>query len=207
MFLTFEGGEGCGKTTQITRLIDFLQSKGIEVVRTREPGGSEGGEIIRELLVKGDVNRWDNITEALLLFAGRRDHVERLIKPALAEGKWVISDRFADSSYAYQLYGYKNENIDKVGLDTLYDFTLKDFKTDLTLILDLPVEVGIERKKLQGDEFARFERKGTEFHNNLRQGYLKIAQENPDRCKVIDATKSLDEVFDAIIEQIEPWLK
>ncbi len=206
MFITFEGFEGAGKTTQIKKLVDFLQQQGKKVLVTREPGGSVGGEAIRELLLNGDVDKWDNITEVLLFFAARRDHVEKVIKPALKRGEWVISDRFADSTVVYQLYGYKADNITKKDLDMVYDFTLKDFVPDLTLIFDIPVDVGINRKKAQIDGFNRYEKMNVEFHNNLRQGFLKVAQDEATRCKVINAHQDVEAVFNDMIELIKPCL-
>ncbi len=205
MFITFEGGEGSGKTTQIRKLTEFIENKGNKVVITREPGGSVGGEVIRELLVKERDDEWDNITEVLLYYAARRDHVEKLIKPAIAEGSWVISDRFADSTVAYQLYGFKNDNITIEELNNIYNFTLKGFKPDLTFIFDIDPEVGIARKYAQ-NEVQKYEKKGMEFHNNLRHGYIEIVKNNPDRCKLINANQSVDEIFSDILKHLEPWI-
>ena len=190
-FINFEGGEGAGKSTQIQLLADYLQAEGKQVLLTREPGGSDGAEAVRTLLVTGDVNRWDGITEAMLVFASRRDHYERVIKPALSSGVYVLCDRFADSSYAYQGAGH---GVDKSILDSLYSMACGDFRPDLTLILDMPVNVGIERACSRGGDEQRFENMETDFHERVRQGFLKIAQMNPDRCVVINAEQPVGSI-------------
>ena len=191
-FITLEGGEGAGKTTQISRLKDLLVDRDIDVLTTREPGGSEGAEQIRNLLVNGDPGRWDSMTETLLHFAARRDHVEKVVKPALAAGTWIISDRFADSTMAYQGYGHG------LGLETIsriYEVVLADFKPDLTIILDLDVEAGLGRALSRSGGEDRYERMEIDFHRKLRQGFLDIAHNNPDRCALIDASGDADSVF------------
>jgi dTMP kinase len=195
LFITLEGGEGTGKSTQIRRLSELLRGKGHDVVTTREPGGTPEAEKIRDLLVQRDGGSWTPMAEALLLFAGRVMHVDTLIKPSIALGKIVISDRFADSTRAYQSYGhgYPLETIER--LNTL---ALGDFKPDLTFILDMPVEDGLARagRRLanSGSSEDKFERLGLEFHERMRQGYLAIAESDPDRCIVINASRSLDEI-------------
>ena len=141
-FITLEGGEGTGKTTQAKRLAATLEKRGIETVVTREPGGSPGAEQIRRLLVEGEPGRWDPLTETLLLFAARADHIARTIKPALASGKWVISDRFTDSTYAYQGAG---RGMDRETIRRIETISVADFRPNLTLILDLPAAIGLER--------------------------------------------------------------
>ena len=141
-FITFEGGEGAGKTTHVKRLADALTTAGIDVRTTREPGGAPGAEEIRDLLVTGETGRWDATSEALLHFAARRAHVEAMVRPALAAGRWVVCDRFADSTMAYQGYGH---GLGRDAVETLYRVVLDDFAPDLTLILDVPVAVGLER--------------------------------------------------------------
>ena len=183
-FISFEGGEGAGKSTQIQLLADYLQAEGKKVLITREPGGSDGAESIRTLLVTGDVNRWDGITEAMLVFAGRRDHYERVIKPALQSETYVLCDRFADSSYAYQGAG---QGVDRLVLDQLYTMACENFRPDLTLILDMPVSVSIERAIARGGDEQRFENMERDFHERVRQEFLKIASAHPERCVVIDA--------------------
>ncbi len=203
LFISFEGGEGSGKTTQIRRLEEWFHRHNRDVVVTREPGGSPGAEEIRNLLLTGDPGRWDAVTEALLMFASRRDHVERTIRPALAGGKVVLSDRFADSSVAYQGFGHG------LGADyirNLWHIAIGDFKPDLTLIFDLPVDIGLERA---GARFAnvsaaedRFERMGTAFHQRLRDGFLEIAREDSKRCKIIDANGDIDQVTERMIATV-----
>jgi len=182
--ITFEGGEGAGKSTQVDLLLAALGHAGITATRTREPGGSEGAEAIRRLLLDGATERWDAVGEALLLYAARRDHVVRLIQPALDRGVWVICDRFADSTLAYQGYGRGLPLADLLALHTL---ALGDFAPDLTLILDLPVAEGLARAARRSGNADRFERLDAAFHERLRQGFLQIAADNPERCLVIDA--------------------
>ena len=141
-FITLEGGEGAGKSTQIARLKAWLEGRGKTVVATREPGGSAGAEMIRKLLVEGPAERWDGQTEALLHFAARREHLRTTVWPALASGAWVVSDRFADSTRAYQGYGH---GLDLATIERLYEVAVGDFRPDLTLILDLPIETGLPR--------------------------------------------------------------
>jgi len=195
-FITFEGGEGAGKSTQIRRLAARLAEGGVEVVVTREPGGSPGAETIRELLVNGDADRWSPTTEALLMYAARRDHLERTVRPALDRGATVLSDRFADSTRAYQGAGGK---LSTEAITQLERFALEpsDWPV-LTLILDLPVAEGLKRAGARGGGEARFESKGLEFHERLRAGFLAIAQREPERCAVIDAAGDIDAVAAAI---------
>ncbi len=182
--ITFEGGEGAGKSTQVDLLLAALGHAGITAARTREPGGSEGAEAIRRLLLDGATERWDAVGEALLLYAARRDHVVRLIQPALDRGVWVICDRFADSTLAYQGYG---RGLPLADLRALHTLALGDFAPDLTLILDLPVAEGLARAARRSGNADRFERLDAAFHEQLRQGFLQIAADNPERCLVIDA--------------------
>jgi dTMP kinase len=190
-FITLEGGEGTGKSTQIRRLAERLRDRGLEVVTTREPGGSQGAEEIRKLLVEGAVGRWTPLTEALLLFAARSDHLARTINPARARGAWVISDRFADSTRAYQSGA---QGVGREAVRTLRDMVVGDDGPDLTLILDLPVEEGLRRALARGGDETRYERMGLAFHHALRAAYLEIAAEEPKRCMVIDATGTESDV-------------
>ena len=194
-FITLEGGDGSGKSTQILRLAAALEARGIATVATREPGGSPGAEEIRNLVLTGDPGRWDALTETLLMFAARADHVAKTIRPALAQKKWVISDRFTDSTYAYQGAGggLARETIRR--METL---VLHDFRPDLTFILDLPVAAGMARTHGREHAETRFEKKGGEFHERLRQAYLAIARRDPARCVVIDAAQDEDAVAAAI---------
>ena len=202
-FITLEGGEGAGKSTQARRLAERLTARGHPVVVTREPGGSEGAEKIRELLVTGAADRWSPMTETLLVYAARRDHVERTIAPALAAGDWVVSDRFADSTRAYQGAG---GGVSGSLIQALERHVLGETRPDLTLILDLPVEAGLARIAGRTHAETRFEAKGGAFHQRLREGFLAIARVESDRCAVIDATQGLDAVEAAIWAAVEARL-
>lgn len=198
-FVTFEGGEGGGKSTNLKLLADALEDIGVRVVRTREPGGSPGAEEVRRLLVEGAVDRWDPVSEALLHYAARRDHVERLIRPALARGDWVLSDRFADSTMAYQGYGHA---LGRETVEALHALTIGDLTPDLTVILDLPAGVGLSRAGSRDHDETRYERMADGFHERLRAGFLDIAKREPRRCAVIDAAQSLDAVQTAIRDAV-----
>jgi dTMP kinase len=194
-FVTFEGGEGAGKTTQIRRLVERLQKAGIDAIATREPGGSPGAEAIRVSLVSGATARWDPVTEAMLMLAARRDHWLTTIAPALSQGRWVLSDRFHDSTVAYQGHG---RGVPLADIEALRRLAIGDARPDLTLILDLAVEQGltrararIQRQKLAED---RFERMDLAFHERLRAGFHTIAKAEPDRCVMIDAGADIDAV-------------
>lgn len=202
-FITFEGGEGAGKSTQLKLLAEALERAGIEVVTTREPGGSPGAEAIRGLLVTGAVDRWDAHTEALLHTAARRDHLARTVWPALKRGAWVICDRFADSTLAYQGYGH---GLPKDFITSLTRLAIGEFKPDLTLILDLPVEEGLKRAGGRGGAEDRYERMGEAFHERLRQGFLEIARQDADRCAVVNAAASLDDVHQSILRAVKSRL-
>jgi dTMP kinase len=190
-FITLEGGEGAGKSTQARLLSSALNARGLANIVTREPGGSPGAEDIRKLLVEGEPGRWSALTETLLLFAARTDHIERTIKPALDGGRWVICDRFTDSTYAYQgvARGLARETVRRIEA-----VSIGDFKPDLTLILDLPVEEGLKRAGARGAHEDRFEKFDYRFHDALRQAFLDLARRSPERCVVIDASGSVDEV-------------
>lgn len=194
-FITLEGGEGAGKSTQVARLAGWLRSRGHEVVATREPGGSPGAEMIRKLLVEGPAERWDGTTEALLHFAARRDHLRQTVWPALTRGAWVISDRFADSTRAYQGYGHR---LDLGTLERLYEAAVGDFRPDLTLILDLPVDAGLARAGARRGVETRYESLPREFHERVRDGFLRIAKAEPKRCAIVDASSDVETVAAAI---------
>lgn len=197
-FISIEGGEGAGKSTQVRLLVEALDRAGIPIRATREPGGSPGGEAIRRLLLEGESERWDAISEALLLVAARRDHVARVIAPSLAQGVWVVSDRFADSTLGYQGYG-KGAALDQ--LATLHRFALGDFTPDLTLILDLPVEIGLARAAIRS-KADRFESLDRDFHERLRRGFREIAATNPARCVLIDASTNPQRVHHAVLAAV-----
>ena len=192
VFITLEGGEGAGKTTLARRLADGLALMGQPVLRTREPGGAPGAEALRGLMLSGDI-AWDPVAEAMLMFAARREHVAKTIEPALSAGAWVICDRFADSTLAYQCHGH--------GLDTaiwraLRDIALPDFVPDLTLVLDLPAEAGMARALSRGAP-DRFEQLGTAFHTRVREAFRALAATEPDRCVLLDASQPPELLYGA----------
>jgi dTMP kinase len=192
--VTFEGGEGAGKSTQIERLAATLRGAGLDPLVTREPGGTPGAEQIRELLVEGPPERWLPLGETLLLLAARYDHVVRRIAPALADGRWVLCDRFMDSTRVYQgLAGAVGEAV----IDRLHATVLGDLRPDLTVILDVPVATGLRRRQ-DAAGGQRYERMSNAFHEQVRAGFLALARAQPERCVVVDATRPLDTVADDI---------
>ena len=205
-FITFEGGEGTGKSTQVAMLALRLESNGLGVQLTREPGGSPGAEIIRHVLLSGAAKPLGPEVEAMLFAAARDDHVRCTIIPALRSGKWVVCDRFADSTRVYQ--GILGQ-VDHKLINVLERVSVGELSPDLTVILDLPVQLGLERAKLRrGNEQAdRFEGEGAEFHEKLRDAYLAIAAREPDRCVVIDASASKEAVADAIWQAVQSRLQ
>ena len=202
-FITLEGGEGAGKSTQIARLKSWLEGRGHRVTTTREPGGSPGAEMIRKLLVEGPVERWDGTTEALLHFAARRAHLRSTVWPALKRGEWVVSDRFADSTLAYQGHGH---GIDARIFEQLYEVAAGSFRPDLTIILDLPIEIGLKRAAERRGTETRYESLPHDFHARVRRGFLEIAAREPKRCVVIDATGTVDAVAGAIADAVRDRL-
>lgn len=198
-FITLEGGEGAGKSTQIRLLAEALRERGIEVLTTREPGGSPGAEAIRDLLVNGEPGRWQPLTEAMLVNAARHEHLTRTVLPALSAGTWVVCDRFADSTLAYQGYGL---GVHRDALVALHRLAVAETMPDLTLILDIDPEAGIARTASRRGGEDRYERMGTEFHRRLRQGFLDIAAGEPDRCAVIDAAQPVETVQAAILAEV-----
>ena len=194
-FITLEGGEGAGKSTQIALLAEALTAAGVSVRTTREPGGTPAAEQIRELLVTGAADRWDAMTEALLHFAARREHLRGVVRPSLEAGQWVLSDRFADSTMAYQGYGH---GLGRPAIERLYALAVGDFAPDLTLILDVPVALGLERAQARRDGEDRYEGMGAAFHQRLRQGFRDIAEREPGRCALIDASGEVAAVQAAI---------
>lgn len=201
-FITFEGGEGAGKSTQPSLLAEKLAGNGITAVQTREPGGAQQAEILRNLLITGEVDRWSSKAETLLNYAARDDHLCKTIRPALSNGYWVICDRFSDSTRAYQgmAGGVSREMIDAV-----HNEIVGETEPDLTVILDLPAEFGLKRAIDRGDA-NRFENKGLEFHEKLRQSFHAIAEEFPKRCVLIDASGSIEEVSRKVWNSVETQL-
>jgi dTMP kinase len=197
-FITLEGGEGAGKSTQVPLLIAALEGAGIAALATREPGGSPEAEAIRRLLLEGEGERWDAASETLLLIAARRDHVTKLIEPALARGIWVVSDRFADSTLAYQGHG---RGVPPWDIAMLHRFALGTFIPDLTFILDLPVEIGLARAAARATA-DRFERLDNAFHERMREGFREIAAAEPARCVLIDAAAEPEIVHRSILAAI-----
>jgi dTMP kinase len=195
LFITFEGGEGAGKSTQVSLLAKRLADLGIATLTTREPGGAPGAEDIRNLLVNGDTDRWTPLSEALLNYAARAEHLDKTILPALDGGTCVVCDRFYDSTTAYQGYGH---GMDLTTLDNIRQAVLGDFKPDLTIMLDLPLELGLERAVARGGGEDRYERMGHEFHERLAQGFRTIAAHEPDRCIIIEATADIETIAETI---------
>ncbi len=201
-FITFEGGEGSGKSTQIRLLAKALEEQGQSVITTREPGGSDGAEEIRRLLVTGATDRWDDLTETLLFFAARRNHLATRIWPAMKEGKVVLCDRFADSTMAYQGYGYGDNPKQQELIQLLYQKTVGDFKPDLTVLLDIPVEEGLKRSRRAENTEQRFEDKELGFHQRLREAYLKMAKAEPERFVVIPANQSIEAIHAQVLQAL-----
>lgn len=204
-FISLEGGEGVGKSTQARLLCDYLESRGTPVILTREPGGAPGAEEIRRLLVTGSPDKWDPMTEVLLFYAARVDHLTRTVRPALARGTWVISDRYADSTIAYQGAGHR---LEAAVIRDIHRIATGDFWPDLTLVLDSDPAQGLGRANQREsavcpqDREDRFEKMDPAFHSNLRQAFLDIAAQNPDRCRVISASGTVEEIARHIRQQV-----
>lgn len=195
-FVTFEGGEGAGKTTQAELLAAALEEAGIETLQTREPGGTFGAEAIRDLVLKGTSDRWSGMTELLLMYAARLDHVEKLIKPALERGVWVLSDRFADSSLAYQGHA-RGLGADQV--KAVHEAVMGGFEPDLTILFDMDPVLAQKRVETRGEHLTRFDAEGLEFHKTLRKAFLEIADENPARVHLVDADGTRADVQNQIL--------
>jgi len=193
-FITFEGGEGSGKSTQIQRLADKLKKNNVPHITTREPGGTPESENIRELLMSGGKDRWDGVTELLLMSAARREHCRKIIWPALENSQWVLCDRFVDSTMAYQGYAH---GTGRAAVEQIQNVVLHQFRPDLTIILDMPIDVGLKRAKARG-KTTRFDNLDEQFHQSVRDAFLDIARREPNRCTVIDASGSMEAVHDAI---------
>jgi dTMP kinase len=202
-FITLEGGEGCGKTTNLVFIKDYLQQHNISVVVTREPGGTALAEKIRYLLLDKDSEVISEHAELLLIFAARAQHIKHVIEPALAQGRWVLCDRFTDATYAYQ-GGGRNMRISTI--EWLENLVQGNLKPDLTVLLDAPVEIGIERARVRG-AFDRFESEKISFFEHVRRAYLLQAELHPDRIKLIQANQPLVDVQRALIDIIRTFLR
>ena len=205
LFITFEGGEGCGKTTQIQNLANRLKSiASTPFVVTREPGGAPSAELIRDLLVNGDAEKWRPATEGLLMSAARHEHVEQIIRPALAQNKLVMSDRFVDSTIVYQGI------VGGVAPDDIYAMNhvaCGDIYPDVTIILDIDSQIGLARAKSRGAGEDRFETKGLAYHEKVRAGFLDIAADDPWRCVVINANRTPDDIAEDVWRVVRPHLQ
>ena len=199
-FITFEGGEGSGKSTQIKILKNKL-SKSHKVIITREPGGTKEAELIRNLLVKGKSNKWSGTTEVLLNFTARKDHVDKIIIPSLKNGKWVLCDRFSDSTLAYQGYG---RNVSENLIRNLNRSLINNLKPSLTILLDIDPNVGLGRSKRRNNNELRYENMPLSYHKKIRNAYLDIAKKNKKRIKIIDASldkNSISEIIWSFIQK------
>ncbi len=201
-FITLEGGEGCGKSTQARLLGKSLEEQDKDVLITREPGGALGAEEIRRLLVEGVADQWDGLTETLLHTAARRNHMVNTVWPALKSGKIVVCDRFFDSTMAYQGYGH---GVDRETIASIHRAAIGNFNPDLTLIFDAPVEVGLARVAVRGGTEMRYESMEKEFHERLRQGFRNIAKADPGRCHVINASRDAEAVQHDVLAEVL-WL-
>jgi len=193
-FITFEGIEGSGKSTQVKKLHAFFLEKNIDAILTREPGGTFAGEKIREILIDEKIEKLEAKTELFLNFAARIEHVEKIIKPSLAQGKTIISDRFFDSTFAYQGNAF---GLDETLIEDVKKMAISDFAPDITFLIDVPVEAAFARIQTRADN-NRYEKLGFDFHQKVRDGFLQLAKKNR-RIKVIDGTKNQQEVFVEII--------
>jgi dTMP kinase len=204
LFITFEGGDGCGKTTQIQKLVEHIQDINlISFVVTREPGGGPAAELIRDILVNGDVKTWRPATEGLLMSAARHEHVEQIIRPALAQNKLVISDRFIDSTIVYQgIVG----GVSADAISAMNEIACGDVFPDVTIILDIDSQIGLSRAQLRGEGEDRFEAKGSAYHEKVRAGFLEIAANSPSRCVVINANRTPNEISTDIWRVVHPHL-
>ena len=196
--ITFEGIEGSGKSTQTKLLYQYFLNNKIPVILTREPGGTKLAEEIRSLLINGAINKMDGICETLLNFVARRDHLEKMIKPALADGKVVICDRFFDSTLAYQGFGH---NVNSQAIKTIQNIAISDLEPNITFLIDLDVEVAFERIQNRADN-NRYEKMGKDFHQRVRKGFLEIAKDNPQRIVVIDGNQSEQKIQQIIIDKL-----
>lgn len=209
VFISIEGGDGAGKGTQIFLLKKWLENKNIPHIFTREPGGCKSAEVLRKLVVEGEDDDWDGLSELFLYSTARHEHLRKTIRPALSAGKWVISDRFADSTTVYQgeARGVKRENV-----LAIHNLAVGETWPDLTIILDIDPKLGIARSKSNVhasgvlNQETRFENLDISFHEKVREGFLTVAAENPNRCKVVDASQAPEKVHSAIISLLEEFI-
>ena len=201
--IVLDGVDGAGKGVQTQLLLKAFQQAGHNCLLTREPGGSQGAEQIRELLVTGDPERWDDMTELLLMYAARRSHLRDTIWPALEKGTWVICDRYADSSRAFQ--GMAG-NLGLQTVEQLHQLVVNDFEPALVLVLDIPESVALDRARLRGGAEDRFERKGDGYHARVRKAFLEIASNGGETYQVIDAEQSIEEVHRQVVETVNHQL-
>ena len=201
--IVFEGVDGAGKGVQSRALEQRMRKAGLNVLLTREPGGSESAELIRQLIVEGEVDRWDDISELLLIYAARRSHLRETILPALANGTWVISDRFADSSRAFQgIAGGLGLPL----VEQIHQLVVGDFVPAMTLIIDLDPALSLQRAEARGGKEDRFEQKGLEYQNKVRKGFLQLAAASPETHVVIDGSGTIETVESSIWEALEQRL-
>ena len=203
-FITIEGGEGTGKTTQIKLLEIFLKKKKIKFITTREPGGSKGAEKIRKLILTSNQNDWSPMTEALLHISARSDHLEKKIKPNLKKGIWVICDRFRDSTMAYQGYG---NGLKLDVLEMLQESIFDKLNADLTIILDTLPNISLSRARKRKNGNQKYENMGINFHKKVRKGFIEIEKKNKKRCKLLSANDDRREINKKIIKIIEKQFK
>ena len=202
-FITVEGADGAGKTTQLAFIESWLKQRHIDVVRTREPGGTPLGERLREIMLLAREMEIDARAELLMMFAARQQHLTELILPALDTGKWVLSDRFTDATYAYQGAG---RGVDPGQIQALEDWVQGGFSPDLTVILDIDTETGVLRSHTRGEEADRFEREGMAFKQAVRAQYLDRAKRYPERIQVVDASASIESVQNAVAQVLSEFL-
>jgi dTMP kinase len=203
-FITFEGGEGSGKSSQINLLKSRLIDKGIDVVCTREPGGTPSAEILRELVTTGEVNKWEPMTEALLMFASRYEHTKNLIIPSLENDKWVLCDRFYHSTYAYQGLGH---GLGLEVMEALKKISIGEIEPDLIFFLDIDPIEGIKRTKNRHTNEDRFEKMDLSFHTKLREAFLGFSETYSENSVVINASQEINKISDIIFEEIEKRFK
>ena len=203
LFITFEGGDGSGKSTQVDLLKDHFDKLNLSIIKTREPGGTPSAEILRDILTKGEIDRWTPMSEALLMWAARYEHLVNVIEPALKSGKIVICDRFYDSTFAYQGVAH-NLGIDK--MIELKKIIIGEIEPDITFILDIDPRIGLKRTIKRSNLENRFENHDLKFHNEIRGAFIKIANENKHRCVIINASLNEKEINKIIISKINELL-